>query len=221
MSKQSTDPYTPTTCAGLAASLGAFTALPRPTTSSGFRKFLRDPQNRSSCVRRCRVIANKLRRRNDELMSTPSVTSATDLVLRLQLCCAADPQSCCGAKGNAATHFTSGAVTTKLIEYYQAAVQIYLPYCALTHPRWRPRVGLGREGHGQRCVVAIKARRGQLRMGARRCWPACWDTSIQALKGPRPVWECWNEWSIEMAKARGEQARCSVAFATEDLGLEA
>lgn len=29
------------------------------------------------------------------------------------------------------------------------------------------------------------------------------------------------EWSNEMAKARGEQARCSVAFATEDLGLEA
>lgn len=44
----------------------------------------------------------------------------------------------------------------------------------------------------------------------------------QAFLGPRSVWGVGQaDRPNEMAKARGEMARCSVAFVTEDLGLEA
>lgn len=42
----------------------------------------------------------------------------------------------------------------------------------------------------------------------------------QSLKGAKIRLGCWER-PNEMAKARGGQARCSVAFVTEDLGLEA
>lgn len=106
--------------------------------------------------------------------------------------CGADPQVL-WSKGKCGHAFYERPCDDKktLVEIYQAAVQIYLPYilCLNPHLGWRPRVGLGR-GPGQIvfCCVAIKARRGQLRRGQPRrwvCWPACWDASDPSLEGAK------------------------------------